>query len=319
MTNTVHTTAGSSEASGPAMPPLARAAHLLEPLFARATHDPDAVLAARREGDRFRDVTVKEAVDTIRGLAKGFAASGVAPGDRVALMSHTRLEWMLLDHAILAAGAVTVPIYDTSSAEQIRWIISDSEAVMAVVETSAMADVVEPLRADLPTCREVLIIEADALERARVPWVGDRRHDDRSADRRTRHRHDRHDHLHLRHDRTSEGMRADPRQPARQRRPGARRDRPRGPPRRHRIAVPSPRPRADQGQCAVRRRGGRHDRLRHRCRTPGRGAPVVPAHDHGCGPADLREGVQHRQPHGPPRAQGTDLRPCRRRGDPLVP
>jgi long-chain acyl-CoA synthetase len=145
------------------MPALARDAHLLQPLMARSASDPDAVLAARRDGDRFRDVTVREAVDTIRGLAKGFVASGVAPGDRVALMSHTRLEWMLLDHAILAAGGVTVPIYDTSSAEQISWIVSDSEAVLVVVETGSMADVVEPLRAELPTCREVFTIDAEAL------------------------------------------------------------------------------------------------------------------------------------------------------------
>ena len=146
------------------MPALARDSHLLRPLLDRFANEPDAVLAARRDGDRFRDVTVKAAVDTIRSLAKGFVASGVAPGDRVALMSHTRFEWMLLDNAILAAGGVTVPIYDTSSAEQIRWIITDSEAVTAILETDAMAAVVEPLRAELPACREVLTIDAGALE-----------------------------------------------------------------------------------------------------------------------------------------------------------
>lgn len=164
MTSTVHTTSGSFEASGPPMLALARDSHLLRPLVERFEQEPDAVLAARRDGDFFRDVTVREAVDTIRSLAKGFVASGVAAGDRVALMSHTRLEWMLLDHAILAAGGVTVPIYDTSSAEQIRWIITDSEAVIAIVETDAMAAVVEPLRAELPACREVLTIDAGAME-----------------------------------------------------------------------------------------------------------------------------------------------------------
>jgi long-chain acyl-CoA synthetase len=163
MTNTINSTNGSPEVAGPPMAALAPDAHLLRPLLDRLTTDPGAVLASQREGTRFVDVTVSEGMNTIRELAKGLVACGVAPGDRVALMSHTRLEWMLIDQAILAAGAVTVPIYDTSSAEQIRWIIADSEAVIAIVETDAMAEVVDTLRGDLPTCREVFVIDADGL------------------------------------------------------------------------------------------------------------------------------------------------------------
>lgn len=166
------------------MPALAPGAHLLQPLLDRFGTEPDATLASRRVGDQFVDVTVREAVETIRKVAKGLVVAGVAPGDRVALMSHTRLEWMLLDHAILAAGGVTVPVYDTSSAEQIRWIVSDSEAVLLIVETDAMFETVAPFRADLPTCREVLTIDAGALDdlESRGAPVDDTTIDQRIAD-----------------------------------------------------------------------------------------------------------------------------------------
>ena len=100
--------------------------------------NPAACWPARRVDDRFVDVTVKEVFESVWRVAKGFVASGVEPGDRVALMSHTRLEWLIFDYAILAAGGVTVPIYDTSSADQIHWIVADSGAVMLVVETPKM-------------------------------------------------------------------------------------------------------------------------------------------------------------------------------------
>jgi long-chain acyl-CoA synthetase len=151
-------------ATGPVLTPLAPGAHLLRPLLDRLEAEPGSVLASSRQGDHFVDVTVKEAFESVWRVAKGFVASGVAPGDRVALMSHTRLDWLILDYAILAAGGVTVPIYDTSSADQIRWIIADSEAVMLVVETPEMFSVVEGLRAESPACREVLAIDAGAID-----------------------------------------------------------------------------------------------------------------------------------------------------------
>ncbi|MDP2291726.1 MAG: AMP-binding protein, partial [Actinomycetota bacterium] len=100
-----------------------------------AENDPTYPIASVREGDQFVDVPVSEFAARVRRLAKGLVAAGVVPGDRVALMSHTRFEWLLVDYAILHAGGVTVPIYDTSSAEQVQWIISDSGSVVFVVET----------------------------------------------------------------------------------------------------------------------------------------------------------------------------------------
>ena len=83
-------------------------------------------------------------------LAAGFIAAGIAPGDRVGLMSRTRLEWTLLDYAILTAGGVTVPIYPTSSLEQVEWILSDSGAVAVVVETDEHGKKIAAARDALP-------------------------------------------------------------------------------------------------------------------------------------------------------------------------
>ncbi len=151
-------------ATGPPLASLDHGAHLLRPLLDRFQTEPGSVMASRRDGDHFADVTVKDVFESVWHVAKGLVASGVTPGDRVALMSHTRLEWMILDDAILAAGGVTVPIYDTSSTDQIRWIVSDSEAVMFVVETPQMLVDFEQVRADVPACREVLVIDGGAIE-----------------------------------------------------------------------------------------------------------------------------------------------------------
>jgi len=100
-------------------------------------------------------------------VAKGLVAKGVQPGDRVAIMSRTRYEWTLLDFACWSAGAVPVPVYETSSADQVRWICSDAGVSLAVVESSAHASLVDEARTDLPDLREVLVIENDAIEELR--------------------------------------------------------------------------------------------------------------------------------------------------------
>ncbi len=151
---------------GPAFAPVTANAHVLQAVLERLQSEPEAKVASYREGERFVDVSVREFIERVRGVARGLIASGVAPGERVALMCHTRFEWLVLDFAILAAGAVTVPIYDTSSAEQISWIMADSEAVLLLAETPAMAATFEALRPDLASCRDVLVIDglaADAL------------------------------------------------------------------------------------------------------------------------------------------------------------
>lgn len=152
------------EAIGTALAPLSATAHLLRPVIERATRQPGWMVAAYRDGDHFVDVSAAEFYDRVRRLAKGFIACGVREGDRVALMSHTRLEWLLVDYAVLAAGGVTVPVYETSSTEQLQWIVSDSEAVLVVVETRAMATMCSNIAGDTPTCREVFVINDGQLE-----------------------------------------------------------------------------------------------------------------------------------------------------------
>ncbi|MPZ71626.1 MAG: AMP-binding protein [Nitriliruptorales bacterium] len=146
-----------------------RTAHVVEPLLEHARNTPNKALLAYREGDRFVDVTAKQFADKVRRLAQGLIALGVQPGDRVALMSATRVEWTYLDYAIMSAGAVTVPIYDTSSAEQVQWILSDSGAVVAFIESDQMKGSTYDTVADqCPDCRDVFVIEqggVDELER----------------------------------------------------------------------------------------------------------------------------------------------------------
>lgn len=107
---------------------------LSDTVFALADERPDAVALRRRVDDAWAEVTCAAFVAEIVAVARGLVASGIAPGDRVALLSRTRYEWTLFDYAIVAAGAVTVPIYETSSAEQVAWILEDSGAKAIVVE-----------------------------------------------------------------------------------------------------------------------------------------------------------------------------------------
>ncbi|MDO5698864.1 MAG: AMP-dependent synthetase/ligase [Dermatophilus congolensis] len=110
-------------------------------------------------------MTHAEFAAKVGGLAKGFIASGVRPGDRVGIMSRTRFEWTLTDFALWTAGAVPVPVYETSSPNQIAWILSDSGAVGIVVESSEHATATESVRGQLPDLREVWQIDAGDLDR----------------------------------------------------------------------------------------------------------------------------------------------------------
>ncbi|SCL32784.1 long-chain acyl-CoA synthetase [Micromonospora rhizosphaerae] len=108
-------------------------------------------------------VTCREFRDDVLTLARGFIAAGIGHGDRVGLMSRTRYEWTLVDYALWSIGAVTVPVYDTSSAEQLGWMLSDSGAVGCVVETGEHAEKLAGLRDDLPALRQTWQIDAGDL------------------------------------------------------------------------------------------------------------------------------------------------------------
>ena len=118
----------------PAIGAVAAEESLTDMVWANAERFADAVAFRRRVDGTWIDITTREFAAHVLAVAKGLIAAGVAPGDRVALMSRTRYEWTLLDFAIWAAGGVTVPVYETSSAEQVAWILADSGARAVVVE-----------------------------------------------------------------------------------------------------------------------------------------------------------------------------------------
>ncbi|HEY2447513.1 MAG TPA: AMP-binding protein, partial [Mycobacterium sp.] len=128
-------------------------------VFEHERNDPDTVIFQRLVDGTWTDVTCAAAAAQIRSVALGLIAEGVQAGDRVAIFSATRYEWAVIDLAILAVGAVTVPIYETSSAEQVRWVLTDSAAVVAFAETDAHATMVAELTGELPELRRVLHID----------------------------------------------------------------------------------------------------------------------------------------------------------------
>ncbi|SFK59827.1 AMP-dependent synthetase/ligase [Geodermatophilus ruber] len=125
-------------------------------------HGDEVGLRVRRDG-HWQDVTWKEFGAEVAGVAKGLIAGGIAPGDRVALQAKTRYEWTVLDFAIWAAGAVVVPVYETSSPDQVAWILSDSGATVIVVETAEHASAVESIRDQVPDLGSVWVIDDDAV------------------------------------------------------------------------------------------------------------------------------------------------------------
>lgn len=132
-----------------------------------SAHADDIALAKMVDGS-WQDVTLREFHQDIVDVAKGLIAAGVLPGDRVALLSKTRYEWTVTDYAIWWTGAVTVPIYETSSAAQIAWILSDSGAVAAVVESDAHLARVEEARAEAPHLAHVWELDTDGLQPIRA-------------------------------------------------------------------------------------------------------------------------------------------------------
>ncbi|MEN9381043.1 MAG: hypothetical protein RIR99_877 [Actinomycetota bacterium] len=121
--------------SVPPLVPAATEGNLTELIAHRAWFEPERVIMSRPLGDGWQQVTAREVEAEVRATAKGLVAAGINIGDRVAIMARTRYEWTILDFAIWFAGGCVVPIYETSSAEQIDWILSDSGAVGLVVET----------------------------------------------------------------------------------------------------------------------------------------------------------------------------------------
>jgi long-chain acyl-CoA synthetase len=157
------------EFSIPALAQIPATANLADVVFRRAAEQPQAVVLRRPSGPSgvagesgsWTDVTASQFSGEVIALAKGLVAAGIEPGDRVALMSHTRYEWTLIDYAIWTAGAVTVPVYETSSAEQAEWILSDSGARACFVETASYGDIIGSFRDQVPALSHVWRIDSD--------------------------------------------------------------------------------------------------------------------------------------------------------------
>ncbi|MBH5334440.1 long-chain fatty acid--CoA ligase [Streptomyces pactum] len=172
------------EFSLPALYEVPADGNLTDLIRRNAARHPDVAVVGRKVGGEWRDVTATEFLAEVRAAAKGLIASGVKPGDRVGLMSRTRYEWTLLDFAIWSAGGVTVPVYETSSAEQIQWILGDSGAVACLVESTGHESAVESVRDRLPALTHVWRIEGgDAIRQLTEAGAGvsDELVDERSA------------------------------------------------------------------------------------------------------------------------------------------
>ncbi|MFW6775683.1 AMP-dependent synthetase/ligase [Nocardioides sp. CPCC 205120] len=138
--------------------------NLTDDVVRNAAEAPDAVVFSRPDGSGgWADVTAATFLAEVTAVAKGLVAAGVQPGDRVVLLSKTRYEWTLADYAIWFAGAVTVPVYETSSAEQVAWIVADSGAVAVLAETADHVARAAEAREQAPALAHVWSFDDDAV------------------------------------------------------------------------------------------------------------------------------------------------------------
>lgn len=147
----------------PGEQPVASDTNAVTMLQRRADAAPDHPALAYRDGDTFVDVPTSDFWNTVVDLAAGLVASGVQKGDRVALHTATRIEFTYFDYAIWAAGAATTTIYETSSAEQVKWIVSDSGSVAIITENEGTKAVFDSVADAVPACRGVYVIEDGAV------------------------------------------------------------------------------------------------------------------------------------------------------------
>ncbi|MCW2846822.1 MAG: AMP-dependent synthetase and ligase [Marmoricola sp.] len=137
--------------------------NLTDDVVTNGTEHADTVVFSRRSEGGWSDVTAATFLGDVRAVAKGLVAAGIEAGDRVALISRTRYEWTVLDYAIWFAGAATVPVYETSSASQVEWILTDSGARAVITETAEHSSRVKEVRDGLPELHHVWSIEGNGL------------------------------------------------------------------------------------------------------------------------------------------------------------
>src|SRR5499427_6486549 len=140
---------------------------LADAVFAADRANGELVLFQQRSAGGWRPVTSRQFAADVRSLAAGFLAAGIQPGERVALLASTSYEWTLVDYALWTVGAVPVPIYETSSAEQVRWVLEDAGPVAVVVEGETHRRLVEEAAVGLSGPLQVWQIDGGGLDRLR--------------------------------------------------------------------------------------------------------------------------------------------------------
>ena len=148
----------------PAIVPADPQANVTDLLVERVKKTPDLALFAVPDGDGWRDITASEFQKQVIALAKGFVAGGIQPGDKVGFVARTTYQWTLVDFALFYAGAVMVPIYETSSASQIAWILTDSGAVAIITESPEHTARFTEVKAELPLVRSAWEMQAGDLD-----------------------------------------------------------------------------------------------------------------------------------------------------------
>lgn len=129
----------------------------------RISKDPAAPILEKKVDGAWVSISAAEFGEEVSAVARGFIAAGINPGNRVAIMSKTRYEWTLFDFALWTAGAIPVPVYETSAPEQLRWILTDSGCRAIVLENSSHEEVLDQVRADLPEITDSWIIDEGAV------------------------------------------------------------------------------------------------------------------------------------------------------------
>ncbi|GAA1987478.1 long-chain fatty acid--CoA ligase [Microbacterium pumilum] len=156
----------------PAIVPADPQANVTDLLVERVKATPGLALFAVPEGDGWRDITAADFHAQVVALAKGFAAAGLEPGDKVGFIARTTYEWTLVDFALFFAGAVMVPIYETSSPAQVAWNLADSGAVACIVESAEHSARLDEVRSDLPLIRSVWAMHNGDLDTLSAQGAG---------------------------------------------------------------------------------------------------------------------------------------------------
>lgn len=150
--------------TNPVKEPIDSDINLFDLLDNRAKRDPEgAMIEYKGDDGTWQPYSAQVFRDMVIDLAKGLIGLGVNKGDSVAIVSRTRWEWTALDMAIMSIGALTVPVYETNSASQVSWIFNDSKVTLAIAEDDGQRDKIESVRDEVPTLRNVFVIEAGGL------------------------------------------------------------------------------------------------------------------------------------------------------------